>query len=396
MSLINIKKYPSLRLPCIVIPRLGILFCWLLLSQMIGCSSTEEKQCTIESDSVCFCTQNPASLKCKVYGNCSYEESPQCFCESNPADSRCKIVGSNLSPVERYGQLSIQGHKMLDKDRQPVQLQGMSFFWSQWMGKYYNAQAVKWLKDDWRVTVVRAAMGIEYDGYLTNPEIEKQKIKAVVDAAISEGLYVIIDWHDHHAEDHLKESKSFFAEMAKSYGDKPNVIYELYNEPLAISWSSVLKPYHQAVIDTIRLYDKDNLIVCGTPNWSQDVDKAAMDPLSDSNVIYTLHYYAATHKQKLRDQAAAALGKGIALMVTEYGTCEATGSGYLDELEAKKWYNFMDEYRISSCNWSIADKDETASILKPGASASGGWPDSKLTTSAILVRTYLRSKNPTP
>jgi endoglucanase len=328
--------------------------------------------------------------------DCSYEKSPDCFCDKNPDDSKCQIVGTNTPPVERFGQLSVSGNKIVDQDGAPVQLQGMSFFWSQWMGQFYNAQVVKWLKDDWRTTIVRAAMGIEYDGYLTNTDTEKKKIKVVVDAAIAEGLYVIIDWHDHHGENHLKESKAFFAEMAKTYGDKPNVIYELYNEPLSISWSTVLKPYHQAVIDTIRFYDKDNLIICGTPNWSQDVDKAALDPLSDPNVAYTLHYYASTHKQQLRDKASFALSKGIALMVTEYGTCEANGSGYLDEAEANKWYKFMDDNFITSCNWSIADKDETASILKPGASATGGWGDSKLTASGILVRSYLRSKNPTP
>src|SRR5690606_15786452 len=99
----------------------------------------------------------------------------------------------------------VEGNKIMDESGTPVQLRGMSFFWSQWIGKYYNREAVKWLKDDWRCTVVRAALSVEHGGYLENPEAEKAKIKTVVEAAIEEGLYVIIDWHDHEAEKHLEE-----------------------------------------------------------------------------------------------------------------------------------------------------------------------------------------------
>lgn len=222
---------------------------------------------------------------------------------------------TNVPPVERYGQLSVDGNRIVDKDGNPVRLAGMSFFWSQWIGKYYTPEAVKWLKDDWRCTIVRAAMAIEHDGYLANPEVEKQKVITVVDAAIEEGLYVLIDWHDHEGENHMEEAKAFFGEMAQRYGDYPNVIYEPYNEPLQdVFWSSVLKPYHQAIIDTIRFHDPDNIVVCGTRTWSQNVDEPANDPINDENVAYTLHFYAATHKQWLRDRAKAAMDKGIALV----------------------------------------------------------------------------------
>ncbi|RDY62045.1 glycoside hydrolase family 5 protein [Flagellimonas nanhaiensis] len=302
-------------------------------------------------------------------------------------------TGSFLSVVEEFGQLSVTGNKMVDQNGNSVQLRGMSLFWSQWIGKYYTPEVVAWLKDDWRCTAVRAALAVEHEGYLENPEVEKQKIFAVVDAAIANGLYVIIDWHDHHAEDHLEESVAFFGEMAEKYGDYPNIIYETYNEPLNVSWKNVLKPYHEAVISEIRKYDSDNLIVCGTPNWSQDVEDVIFEKLDDPNVMYTLHYYAATHKQELRNKALLAINNNIPIFVTEYGVSEASGDGSIDGTEAETWWNFLDEYNISHLNWSIADKEELSAALKPGASTIGGWALDDLTTSGTMVREHLREKN---
>ncbi len=308
-----------------------------------------------------------------------------------PIDLEKEAIAGNA--VDYFGPLSVNGNRIVDAHNKPVQLRGMSFFWSQWIGKYYTNQTVKWLKTDWYCTVVRAALAVEGGGYLTNPDAEKEKIFTVIDAAIEHGLYVIVDWHDHHATDHEKEAKIFFAEVAKKYGDKPNLIYEPFNEPLQISWSSKIKPYHQAVIDTIRMYDPDNLIVCGTSTWSQDVDVAANDPLTGTNIAYALHFYSGTHKQSLRDKAAMALSKNIALMVTEFGTTDATGDGAVNTSETETWFAFLDEHKISWCNWSVADKKESSAVLKPGASPTGGWPTSQLTESGIFIRGKIRSEN---
>lgn len=299
----------------------------------------------------------------------------------------------NSTAVAYYGALKVSGNKITGKDDTPVQLRGMSFFWSQWIGKYYNSGTVKWLKDDWYATVVRAAMAVEEGGYLTNPALEKQKVYDVVDAAIEHGLYVIVDWHDHHATSHLQEAKKFFADLAQKYGDKPNIIYEPFNEPLQLSWSSSIKPYHQAIIDTIRKHDPDNLIVCGTPNWSQDVDLAVNDPLKGSNIAYALHFYAGTHKQSLRDKAKNALGRGFAIVVSEYGTTDASGDGFVDQVETTRWFEWMDENKLSWCNWSIADKVEGSAALVPGALATGAWLSNQLTNSGSFIRNEIREKN---
>jgi len=300
------------------------------------------------------------------------------------------------SVVEKHGQLRVQGNRIVDQSGAPVQLRGMSLFWSQWIPKYYTAGTVKWLRDDWKVTVVRAAMAAERGGYESNPAAERDKVIAVVDAAIDLGIYVVIDYHAHTAHENTAQAKAFFADMARRYGNTPNVLYEPYNEPLKVSWSKVLKPYHEAVIDSIRGYDPDNIVIVGTPNWSQLVAEAAADPIKRPNVAYTLHFYASTHGQWLRDEAQKAMDRGAALFVTEYGTTAATGDGTVDEKETRKWWEFLDRNSISHLNWSVADIRESSAALMPGASPDGGWSLEQIKPSGQLVRSELRAKASVP
>ncbi len=295
--------------------------------------------------------------------------------------------------VELYGNLKVRGNRIYCKDDTLVVLRGMSLFWSQWGGHFYNENVIKWLRDDWKCTIVRAAIGVENGGYLTNPQIELQKAEIIIKAAIEYGIYVIVDWHDHNAQNHIQQAKEFFKIIAEKYGDKPNIIYEIYNEPLQVSWGNVIKPYAEEVIKIIRQYDPDNLIIVGTPSWSQDVDIAANNPLKDNNVAYSLHFYSSTHRQSLRNKAITALNKNLPLFVTEYGISEASGSGNIDLNEANIWMNFMETNKLSNCNWSIMDKNETSAALIPGANPKGQWKDDELTLSGRVIRNYIISKN---
>jgi endoglucanase len=296
--------------------------------------------------------------------------------------------------VQTHGQLSVQGTQLVDAKGEPVVLRGMSFGWHVWWPQFWNAEAVKWLRDDWHCTVLRAAMGIEPEGgYLRSPETSKKLVRTVVDACIQNGMYVIIDWHDHHATAHLHESRAFFVEMARAYGKHPNVIYEIYNEPERESWEAV-KAYSESMIAAIRAVDPDNIILVGSPHWDQDVHIAADDPITGvANIMYTLHFYAATHKQSLRDRGDYALKKGLPIFVSEYGGCEATGRGPLNMEEWEAWIDWMEGHKISWCKWSIADKDETCSVLVPRARATGGWPLSDLKPSGVHTRKLLHKLN---
>ena len=297
---------------------------------------------------------------------------------------------TQLGNVERLSPLSVQGSKIVNADGVAVSLAGPSLFWSNdgWdADRFYNAEAVKTVAEDWGADIIRAAIGVEgKGGYLESPESNYEKATTVIDAAIANGLYVLVDWHSHHAEDHPEEAIAFFDRISKRYGESPNVIYEIYNEPLRVSWSDVVKPYALRVIAAIRKNDPDNLIIVGTPFWSQRVDEASVDPITEyENIAYTLHFYAGTHREELRDRARTALKNGIALMVTEWGTVNANGDGGVDYAETERWMDFIRENDLSHCNWALNDKREGASMLKPGASSTGPWPEDQLTESGKLV-----------
>jgi len=295
------------------------------------------------------------------------------------------------SPVEMHGQLRVQGNRVVDANGNPAQFTGMSLFWSQWMGQYWNANAVDWLIDDFGCTLIRCAMGVDQGGYLENPEGEKAKVRAVVNQAIARGIYVIIDWHDHHAENHVSQSIQFFNEMAQQYGSFPNVLFETYNEPLQVSWSGVVKPYHERIVPVIRAHSQ-NIIMLGTTTWSQDVEIAAADRVAGDNLAYVFHFYATSHKDGNRAKAQQALDAGVALFGSEWGTCDASGNGAYDFDSTRVWLNFMKDNHISWANWAVADKDESASIIRPGASGNGGWADSQLTESGRFIRSVLRGE----
>ena len=292
-------------------------------------------------------------------------------------------------PVKKHGDLKVDGIQLKDSKGNAVVLRGMSFGWHNWWPRFYTPGAVEWMHKDWGINVVRAAMGIEPDGgYLKRTEWSKQTIKNVVDAAIKENIYVIIDWHSHNIN--LKEAKEFFAEMATTYGKNPHVIYEIFNEPDEESWQAV-KEYSIEVIKTIRAIDPDNIILVGSPHWSQDVHLAADDPIKGfSNLMYTMHFYAATHKQWLRDRCDYALKKGLPIFISESAGMESSGDGPLNLEEWNKWIAWAEQNKISWITWSVSDKNETCSVLLPTAGADGKWKESDLKESGIKTKEMLK------
>lgn len=270
--------------------------------------------------------------------------------------------------VSRHGWLRVDGNKIVDKDGKPFQMKGFSLFWSQWSNNFYVPETVE-THAALGATVVRAAMGVEMGGYLQNKN-EREKIETIVQAAIDQDIYVIIDWHSH--GQYRKEAKEFFVEMAKLYAETPNVIFELWNEPVFDSWDTV-RSYSQEITNAIRAQDAKNLVIVGSPSWSQRVDLAALSPIDDFNTAYSVHFYAASHGQWLRDRVSNAMRDGIAIVVTEFGVCDASGNGRIDLAESEKWLTFLAANNISWANWSWFDKDESASALVPGTSPFGPY-----------------------
>ena len=295
--------------------------------------------------------------------------------------------------VKENGQLRVEGTQLVNEKGNPIVLRGVSFGWHSLWPRFYNKKAVKWLKKDWNCNVVRAAMGIEHgdNNYLENPSFSKEKIKAIIDGAIKEDIYVIIDWHSHNVN--LEEAKAFFNEISKEYGKYPNIIYEIFNEPDHETWEEV-KAYSEEVIRIIRSNDSDNIILVGSPKWDQEVQLPAADPIVGyDNLMYTMHFYAATHEKWLRDRVDEAMEKGLPIFISESAGVEATGDGPLNEVAWQEYINWMESKKLSWITWSISDKEETCSMLLKSASSTGNWKPSDLRESGSKTRAYLRTLN---
>ncbi|MBN2344667.1 MAG: glycoside hydrolase family 5 protein [Deltaproteobacteria bacterium] len=323
----------------------------------------------------------------------------------DPIDTDRIPTDWNVGFVGEHGMLQAQGGNLVDADGNLVVLRGMSLFWSLWGGQFFNKETVDWLATDWNTNVIRAPLGIsgEIQGYLGLPTLEREKVETVVNAAIEAGIYVIIDWHDHNAADHPYDARAFFEVMAQTYGDYPNVIYEIWNEPLPEhDWSGTIKPYADFVIEGIREHDPDNLIVVGTPSWDQQVADPILDPIDDVNVAYVMHFYVGQHTGTLRSRTDSAREAGHTVFITEWGIWEGgyimpedpdanEWDGEVDEEKLLEWLDWADENKLSMCMWSANDKDEWSAILKPGASWTGEWAEEDLTTTGTYMRDVFNS-----
>lgn len=289
--------------------------------------------------------------------------------------------------VSENGWLQVNGTQLCNGSGRPVILHGMSSHGIQWYPQYASKAAIH-ATTAYGATVFRVAMYTEEGGYLTNPSC-KTAVCAAVDAAVAEGIYVIIDWHilsDGNPQTHQAQAVAFFREISARYGQTPNVLYEICNEPNgAVTWSGNIKPYAQAVIPVIRANAPKAVILVGTPTWSQDVDQAAADPLPYDNVLYTCHFYAGTHGDALRSKIDRALKLGAPIFVSEWGTSEASGTGGPYLAAAQTWLAFLAQRGISWCNWSLCDKGETSAALRSGCTLSNGIQAGELTASGAFV-----------
>ena len=306
--------------------------------------------------------------------------------------SMISLFSYSKDPVKQWGQLQVKGNQLCSQTGDSIVLRGVSYGWHNLWPRFYNKQSVKWLKKDWKCTVLRAAMGtVIEDNYIENPEFALKCMNKVIKAAIKNDLYIIIDWHTYYPQ--KKEAKAFFSMMAQKYGKYPHIIYEIYNEPMEDSWESV-KEYATDIISEIRKYDPDNIILVGSPHWDQDLHLVAESPLEGfNNIMYTLHFYAATHKQELRDRAEAAWEKGIPIFVSECAGMECTGDGPLDIPEWARWVEWLESKKISWVNWSISDKNETCSMILPRANKNGGWDESLIKPAGRQSRKFIRQYN---
>jgi len=301
------------------------------------------------------------------------------------------------TPYARHGRLHVRNEKLVDAAGRPFALRGVSTHNLALYPQYVNRDALATFRDDWRANVIRLAMyTAEPGGYLVGGD--QARLERVIDDGVrfaSElGLYAIIDWHilsDNNPAAHQREAVDFFSRMSAKYGALGNVLYEICNEPngAEVNWS-VVRGYAEAVVPAIRANAPDAVILCGTPTWSQDVDAVAAAPLEDGNLMYVLHFYAATHKDALRDKLERALDAGTPVFISEFSICDASGNGGLDYDSAAEWRKLIARRGLSYIGWNISNKDESSAFIQPDCDRLSDWSEAELRDSALWLRNALR------
>lgn len=316
--------------------------------------------------------------------------------ETEPAVSEAPSVDDS-TPFGQHGALHVENGKLTDADGNIVQLYGMSTHGIAWFPQYINYDSFRTLRDDWNTNCIRLAMyTAEYGGYCAGGDKEqlKQLVRDGVSYATELGMYVIVDWHilsDCDPNQNKDEAIAFFREMSEAFADNDNVLYEICNEPNSgTSWDSI-KSYAEEVIPVIREQKPDAVILVGTPTWSQEIDKAAASPLTFDNVMYTLHFYAGTHKDDLRNRLETCAQNNLPVFVSEFGMCDASGNGANDFDSTTKWLDLLNKYQISFCCWNLANKDESSSVFKAASTALFDWTDEDFNESGRWIRDYFRS-----
>ena len=301
------------------------------------------------------------------------------------------------TPFDKHGKLHVSGTQLTDSHGQATILQGISTHGLQWdnLGDYVNETALSNLRDEWGADLIRLAGYVTQNGY-TVSETGRQRIDTYIQKGVSLanklGMYAMIDWHIHaeNPMDTKSAAISFFDTYSRKYADDDHVIYEICNEPSDLPWSTI-KSYAQDVVSTIRANDPDGIIVVGTGNWSRNVDQiqSGGGMLDASNIMYSFHFYAATHGQNFRDKVTTAHNQGIPIYVTEFGTCTADGQSNISPEDTKEWLDFLRGYGISYSAWSLCNKNEAASLISPASSKTSGWTGDDLAGSgAIIVQLY--------
>lgn len=315
-----------------------------------------------------------------------------------------KDLSYSQTPVGKHGTLSVKkvsaykAPTIVDKNGEPVQLRGASTHGVQWFPEYVNKDAFRSLRDEWGINTVRLALYAKEGGYTQGSQnLMDSKIEEAVSAAKELGMYVIIDWHvlSYNPNDTLSEARTFFKKYATKYKNCSNVIFEICNEPTGTPWyngsNNDLYTYCKTVAKDIRDCGANNIIICGTNDWSQRVDEVAQKPLKDDgfeNIMYALHFYAATHYDNIKENYRKAIDAGTPIFVTEFGCCDASGNGGYDFDNADDWMKIMTENNVSYACWSLCNKGEAASMLNSSCSKTSKWTAADLSEVGIwLVNT---------
>ena len=269
--------------------------------------------------------------------------------------------------------LSVDGNQITDEAGRPVTLRGLSV-----LAPRHNSECAECdprpiadmidlsvnAEQGWHNKVLRLPV-TEWapNDSLTLEENFAQNIDPYVQQAIELGIYVIVDFHrvqnyGDDVEGGTPQSvvREFWEYVAPRYADVPNVIFEVYNEPLTPADWATWKSYITPVVDAIRGVAPNNLILMGSPNWSTMVNEAAADPIADANTAYVYHLYPNQGPSSAAnlDARFGNAAETIPVVLTEFGwnpvgdfsdavtagTTKCWGVGLRNYLDERPWISW--------------------------------------------------------
>lgn len=296
-------------------------------------------------------------------------------------------------PFEICGRLKVVGTNLCNKNGYQIQLRGMSTHGLQWFENCITDKSLDVLANQWGADILRLSMYVHEDGYLTNPPYFRALIDKIVDKLLQRGIYCLIDWHqldpgDPNAD--IDSARTFFQYMSAKHGSKGHVLYDICNEPngTAVTWPVITK-YANEIIPIIRKNDPQSVIIVGTPYWASRPDQVIGALLPYDNIMYTMHFYAADHKEEYRNYTVKAIEGGVPVFVTEFGTQERTGDGPNDFTSSQLWLDLLAKYKISWTNWNYSDDFRSGAVWKTGTSNSGQWTDANLKEAGTWIKQHI-------
>lgn len=298
--------------------------------------------------------------------------------------------------IKTHGKLTVKGTDLIDKNGDQTQLRGMSSHGILWYPEYINYTSIRETKK-YGANMFRIAMYADDDngGYVQQPELSWKLMQSAIENTLAADMYAIVDWHvlnEHNPLKDVEKAKEFFSKVSSQYANQDGIIYEICNEPNGdTTWQDIVK-YANQIIPVIRHNDKDAVILVGTPDYSYSITGINKNDLKYDNLMYSYHFYAGQYDDAYKNIIQDCHKAGIPIFVSEWGINTDIG-GEDARSQAKEFASYLNKKGISFAAWSLCNKAEVFSAIKPECQRYSNWKESDLTDNGQILFSALNGKN---
>ncbi len=292
-----------------------------------------------------------------------------------------------------------------------------------------RAEFALW-RDFWGADLLRLPLALDR---LTPDSAYERDVDELVDAAEAVGLYLLLELHGLCDDPHPPlppedETRRAWMHLARRYGPRPHVLFDLWNEPhpetllggpvgvwRRAAWE-LWREAAQGLIDVVRDAGAgETLIVVGGIDWAYDLAPLraprlrlhGRGPLAYATHVYPFKGRARTHLFGRRREWQRAFGDVAAelpVLVTEFGAAPGSAADAhfpgASAAEAHDWLcdllAYVDELGLSALAWSAGDRPHLVQALGGGEPLDLGSQtlDARAPSAPFgrLVRAWLRGE----